>query len=416
MFGQLLDRARLLGLRARQWSVRQLGITTADADISAKHQEALEAYHRHEFERALERWEFLRQRYPKQYLGLWGMGEALREMKRFNAAEEALMQGMQAFPDVEQMFVGFSWVAAHRRDWPTTEKRFRETLSQFPDSLIARFGVGLALTEQGRLDEAEAVLTEGDSHKTHVLTMQQLANIATKSRQFSVAIERWRTVLTLQSDEADNHFKLAGALFSDGRVDEAENVLGDARNRFPADVTVLCRLAQFAQVAGNWAMALHRWEGVMTEFPSRSEGFVGAGAALRALGRLQDAETLLKPAVRIFSRDVALLSLFAQIATHARRWGDARQRWQVVKALAPDEPEGHLGEIAVVRNSGDEPTAETLIEEARAQFPNNLPTACEYARCPQFRRDWEEAGARWQNVARQFPQAVQPKRSWRTTF
>src|SRR6201999_1321091 len=93
---------------------------------------------------------------------------------------------------------------------------------------------------------------------------------------------------------------LAVSLRDDGRSDEAEEQLADARRRFPTDVGIFVECGWLAHVPRDWAEATARWEDVRSRFPAHAAGYAAGATSLREAGRIAEAGTLLREGVARF--------------------------------------------------------------------------------------------------------------------
>jgi tetratricopeptide (TPR) repeat protein len=361
------------------------------------------------FDTAIARWRSalaVRPDDPELHIGFVG---CLRAAKREGEAEQALLTAIQLFPGNEDVALSRGWTALDRRDWAEAETRFGATLERFPGSIAARFGLALALRELAKLEEAEAVILEGSGHDSDPASQQLLAELATSLGKFDTAIARWRALLTLQPVDLDLHVALAECLRAAKRDAEAEQALQTAIELFPGNETLLRDIADIAETAENWPLALRRWESFKNAFGSLPDGYIGAAYALMRLGRLDDAEVVMTPAVRLFANNINALTLFAEIAGDSGRWVEAAARWRAAQKLAPERSRNFLGEVEALNGAGRTDEANDLLAELLARFPHDLEVACTYARAPGERRAWREAIERWRAVAAKFPREAQPR-------
>jgi Flp pilus assembly protein TadD len=107
---------------------------------------------------ALQSWQSLLDARPDLEEAYTGVGLALRRLGRPDEAERVLTHGVALFPDARQLAIEHAWVAYDLRDWPEAVRRFGVVLEQSPDDPAGHVGLGAALREMDRLEEAEAVL------------------------------------------------------------------------------------------------------------------------------------------------------------------------------------------------------------------------------------------------------------------
>jgi tetratricopeptide (TPR) repeat protein len=104
------------------------------------------------------------------------------------------------------------------------ERHFRAALERKP-SAPAYAGLGLALYQQGEVDEAIASLRAGiAADPKHPVSYDQLGVILTEQGKLEEAAANYRMLVDAQPS-ASAHQKLAQVLMQLGRSDEAERAL-----------------------------------------------------------------------------------------------------------------------------------------------------------------------------------------------
>ena len=106
---------------------------------------------------ALDRWEICIQQLPDDPVGYSGLGDVLRLLGRFDAAESALAEGAAKSPAHPGILSTLARVAHDRHDWPAALDRWKAYLDLFPNDSIAQAQLQLVLTELDRFQEAAAL-------------------------------------------------------------------------------------------------------------------------------------------------------------------------------------------------------------------------------------------------------------------
>ena len=81
---------------------------------------------------------------------------------------------------------------------------------------------------------------------------------------------------------------------------EAEPVLAKAIECFPAEAEPLVECARIAEARGDWSEAARRWETARHRFPDQVVPYEAGAAALRELGRLDQAQAVEADAAKRF--------------------------------------------------------------------------------------------------------------------
>lgn len=165
--------------------------------------------------------------------------------------------------------------------------RFRTQLEEERATFTAaaRYGLVLALTRLGRLDEAETTLAPLlDEDDNRIAYQLAAADIELERGQLDEAIARLERGLRLHPDNLPFSTAYARALNRDRRHLEAQRVMEQLANRRPSDAQVWYQLAETAGLAGD-IVAVHR---------ARAEFFQLTGNLDKALKHLQYALRLIE--------------------------------------------------------------------------------------------------------------------------
>lgn len=137
----------------------------------------------------------------------------------------------------------------------------------------------------------------------------------------------------------------------------------------PNHLKGLVDCARSATLKRDWLGAYRCWDAVRTHYPDKSLAYLRCGAALRELGRLNEAEQLLESAVGRFPNDASLAILHASLANARRDWPAAMIRWKLARERFPENPWSYLGSIHALRASGDADEVATMLSKAETVLP-----------------------------------------------
>src|SRR5256885_201650 len=110
----------------------------------------------------------------------------------------------------------------HAGDYAAAERASRQVLEAAPDSAVARSKLGVALAQQGRLDEAIAEFSKAlQLHPTYASAYSNLGNAYRAKGMLPEALAAYERALAIDPDYAIAHQNL-GILYKQmGRVGEA---------------------------------------------------------------------------------------------------------------------------------------------------------------------------------------------------
>lgn len=158
----------------------------------------------------------------------------------------------------------------------------------------------------------------------------------------------------------------------------------------------------------EWSSALSALLDLSNRNPDLDAAFLRLSNELREMGRLKEAEDVLRQITVLFPGDQTAAFEYARMAYARREWSEAIKRFQLVSARFSDFLDGYrfLGDLLYGQARYDE--ADAVIAEGMRRFPDEPRLAVSYAWSAHLRGDktgdWEEAYARWRSVNTRFPE------------
>ena len=223
-------------------------------------------------------------------------------------------------------------VARARSIWEDLQRRF-------PDSAEAYQRPAFALVQQNRLDEADALISEGlQKFPADVALQSEAAWMAVRRGKVDEALSQWSALLARFPDRPNSYGGYGIALRNAGRLEEAEALLAGAMGRFPHDLGVAIEHAGIAHTMRNWPEAIRRWAQVRERFPQFSAGYTRGATTLREAGETAALEPLLLAAIERFPDESWPYVEHAMLAEHARDWPEALRRWDSCGNAFPPIP------------------------------------------------------------------------------
>lgn len=362
------------------------------------------AHIRRDWPEATRRWEIVRARFPDMPAGYTSGAVALREVGQSDEAERLLRAAEGRFPQELNVIVEQAWLAQHRRDWGDAVRRWEAVRNRASDHAVGYLGGALALREAGKLTEAEQLIDAGRARfPNDIGLLVEHAGIAMRQSEWGLAADRWRLVRERVPDSPAGYTGGAHALREQGEFTEAESLLEQAMARLPNDPAPVVDHAWVSNIARDWSEAANRWERIRQRFPEMMVGYTAGAMALRELGRFDDAEELLKEAVKRFPNERHPLIDLAWLATAQRDWRGAVLRWADVRARFPETREGYLRGAQALASLWQYDEADALYAEGMSRFPDDSEFANEAAWLAYGRKLIDEAERRFDAVRRRFP-------------
>jgi len=330
---------------------------------------------------------------------------ALKDENLFEQADAVAELAEATFPDDASWAAERAWIAFDQGDFVKSIEIWRGLRAKAERPQIAHFiGEGVACHRAGRYQEADAIYIE--ALELFPPNRQIFVDFAWNSDAQGAraeTIRRWQQVKEHFPDVPEAYRRMGTCLVDEGRWEEAEAILQEGMTKLPDRAELFIDHAWYAEWKGDLPEALKRWETVKTLFPHCPEGYWATGKTLMDLGRLEDAEVLLAPSLRMFPDDRHVLEINGWLASRQRSVQKADEIWAEFRSRFPDEMAGYLGWAAVLRAEGRLLEAETLLIEAEKREPSNVWVALELANVQTDRYDWDKALARWRKIVADAP-------------
>jgi tetratricopeptide (TPR) repeat protein len=271
----------------------------------------------------------------------------------------------------------------------------------YPDRPEPLLRAAVHLRALKRYDEADALLLKGQEHFANELSFFfDYCHVAEIRGDKAEILRRWELALERVPHHPVSYSRVAGVLRDLQRYDEADAILLEAQARFPDEASMLMEHPRAAEARRDWSEALTRWDRARARYPDHVPGYVGAAAALRELGRLEEADALLLEARDRFPDEPALIFEHCRIAESGGDANEILSRWQIALDRLPDLPLGYSRVAGALRDLRRHDEADAVLSEAQAKFPDEPGMLLEFARVAEARKDWPEALRRW-NLARE---------------
>jgi predicted TPR repeat methyltransferase len=230
----------------------------------------------------------------------------IQELLRTGRHEEAerRLQAICTGPgaDAESWFF-LGAILGMRGDPTGAENCFRQALALVPDFLQARFNLGIALRDQGRLDEARAEL---------------------------------EVVIAVQPAHADACNALGYVYFRLERKDDAERLFRAALARNPLFADALNNLGNLLASGKRSAEAIALYRRALEVAPGYGDAAVNLGAALETQERVEEAIAAYRLAI---AANPASAEVHVQLGVALMRLGNAQEAEQAFREALRTRPD-----------------------------------------------------------------------------
>src|SRR5579864_4279203 len=308
---------------------------------------------------------------PKHPWAHVSLGNYLREVKgdldgAIGEYREAL-QCKRPFPEVYIAHNGLGIALQDKGRWDEAIAEYQEAIRIKPDFANAHYGLGTALYAKGRLDEAipeyrEAIRVKRDFAEAH----DNLGIALQDKGRLDEAIAEYREAIRLKKDFAPAHCNLASALRQKGQLDEEIAEYREA-------IRLKKDYAQAHNNLGNALAAKDQLDEAIAEFREAirlkkdyAQAHNNLGRALELKGQLDEAIAEYREVLRI-SKD------FGAYKTHSNLGNALRVKGQLDEAIAEcreavrlknDYAHGHMNLGTALRDKGRMEEAVAAYREA----------------------------------------------------
>ena len=185
------------------------------------------------------------------------------------------------------------------------------------------------------------------------------------------------------------------------RLDEAEALMLHGSQRFPRTPFYFAGYAQIPEHRRNFAEAVARAAQLQKKFPSDPIGYSIAANSLRALGRYDEAKSVLRRGLGFAPSNIHLWLDSGQLAIDTQNWQEGLTIYTKAKAMF-QHIAGPLGIARCLKELGRYDEAEAELREIHTSFPMEIQPWMELASIAEIRENWDEADRRWAEVRKRF--------------
>ena len=225
-------------LQAAPWSDYHVESLLAGSPRSAVllQQYVANAIRRKDWPEALRRAEIFAVRLPRSP-GAWTARiDALRGLGREEEALALLRQALRRLPREPEILAAWAYEAVRRKDWAEVVRRFEPLRRRAPQRIDGYQVPADALIEDGRPDEAEALIAEGLQRQSEDWMMwQAAARTADRLGKHNESVLRWEAMRARFPAESAGFLHGAEALARADRGEEAAALIRQARDFFPGN-------------------------------------------------------------------------------------------------------------------------------------------------------------------------------------
>jgi tetratricopeptide (TPR) repeat protein len=238
---------------------------------------------------------------PREAITAFERGQAIDPTD--SAGLLALGQAQESAGDLERALATYDGLSG--REPGNLEARFdrarvRQKQGETEDALAGYRAVIDLASGRGAVSEREAAIL--------ALAYSQIGLIDLDAKRYPAAAEAFEHVLDNSQDPGPDIFLLLSrAHLDEGKPDEAQKVVAEARRRFPQDLDLRVLEGEVLIARGQIAASRTFFKTVLDEQKQSADAYLRVSESLLRQKRYGDTETFLREAVRRHPKDDALL-------------------------------------------------------------------------------------------------------------
>ena len=183
-----------------------------------------------------------------------------------------------------------------------------------------------------------------------------------RSGDWEGALHDWEAVVARWPKDIVGLSNVAACARELGRLDYAGDVIDRALRQFPGHAGVIAQAALIEERRGRWGSSAKYWEAIVHTRRAPLSWCHCYVHNLLILGRLDEADALLKTWTARFPENAGFMALAAMIASERKNLDEALALWSAYRLRYPDDPVGweHYGRVyqarqnALIESSGEQ--------------------------------------------------------------
>jgi predicted O-linked N-acetylglucosamine transferase (SPINDLY family) len=245
------------------------------------------------------------------------------------------------------------------------EALYRQILDLQPQHPDALHLLGLAAHQQGRRDEAIALIDKAIAIAPTAAMYANLGHVFHSCGELEAAATLFRHACELDPANAEFHNNLGSALHDQGKLSEAINTFLQAIALQPDHAGAYCNMGVAAYDLGHLDEAIRCYQTALSLDPDSAIAHNNLGNALRAIGNYDDAAPHFERAIAL-APDYALA--WSNLGNLVREQGQAEQAAELYRqslALNPQQPGVHSNLLFTLLSLADASPDDIFAEHRR---------------------------------------------------
>jgi len=216
---------------------------------------------------------------PPSSSAKYQQGVAALARGNFNTAKKAFQATLEQTPSHVGALIGLAEIGMKQGMPGITEQYIQQALDIAPKNAVIHQVRGRHLTQQGRLDEAEAAYQQAIELEPKLLRLRlEVGDFYLQQvRQTQKAIQSFEAALELNASHAGAHFGLGSALAKTGQIDRAVQEFEKAGRIAPNNPLPFFALGRIHAVQEQYDQASQAFGKAIQAQPKFAQAYIGRG-------------------------------------------------------------------------------------------------------------------------------------------
>ena len=197
-------------------------------------------------------------------------------------------------------------------DWRDDLTLYQSAVTAYPKSAKMQHALGDALSERGRISQAETAYRKALSIRESALTYNNLGNLYAATARFKNATAAYQKAVEIEPDYIEAYMNKGLAAMQSGQIADAHSAFEQAAILNPANAEIFYNLGVVREKLGNPAQATTAYARAIALRPNWAEAYFNLGKAHRDNGEKT-------AAIQAYTRFIELWRGDPQVAQLARR-------------------------------------------------------------------------------------------------
>jgi len=313
---------------------------------------------------------------PDNPVAQYNLGRAHAARGEWEQARQRFQKAIDLRPDYVLARLALAQLQVTRGDFDAALKSSQQVLAIDRNNNSARLIESAALMGQKKFDDSRQLLDamlKANPSAPDVLFQLGVVNLA--QNKYKEAEESFRRSYELNPANSRGLMGMVETEMAQNHPDQAMQLLLTESAKAPNRMDFLLALGNTAVRAGKYDVAISYFEKVAASLPkgSKAQGdlYLRIGETYRRKGDLSNAIVSLQKAREILADNGVVLSTLALVLDAAGRWSEARQVYEVVIKLEPNNGVA-LNNLAflLTEHGGDLDDALTKAQRAKQLLPD----------------------------------------------